>query len=315
MCMVQVGVGTNHIIKVYSRELVGRNFKLEVVDKELGTSQDATINELTYLNGLLTIDFDYVTSEASSYYMILTALDTIQNFNKGIVETTDLVGMSFDGDSTYMDLGLVPMMNTDDSYIKMNFKGTSWQDMNIPFGYVNTVVDKFHVTRFIGYEHYYLQAEVTSVSPSEYPTPDDYQEFSVIERTTPSNLNVVIGGANIPSMQNVPYTRRATSGLPFYLGARNNSGSASNFTEVIFTDIEFYNGVTTKLFNPANDWNGATNYGGIPMYSPDNGVTWSTTPSDMYDLPYAERFKSMMFATDQETKTPYQNVTENNDIS
>lgn len=74
--MVQVGVGTNHVINVYSRPLIGSTHRLQVIDKELGESQNATINSVTFSNGLVTIDFDYVTSEASQYYVIFSSLDS-----------------------------------------------------------------------------------------------------------------------------------------------------------------------------------------------------------------------------------------------
>ena len=74
--MVQVGIGTNHVINVYSREPIGSTHQLQVIDKELGLSQNATINSVAFINGLVTIDFDYVTTEASQYYIVFSSLDS-----------------------------------------------------------------------------------------------------------------------------------------------------------------------------------------------------------------------------------------------
>lgn len=87
--MVQVEVSLNHVIEVYSREptklglpyvlpwVLGGDPDLSnsfsIINKESGESSDATINSTSYSGGLLTIDFDYQTTEAASYYIIFTS--------------------------------------------------------------------------------------------------------------------------------------------------------------------------------------------------------------------------------------------------
>ena len=78
------------------------------------------------------------------------------------------------------------------------------------------------------------------------------------------------------------FVAMSNSGSPFYLGCRNNQGVPSNFCASVFTDIEFFNGTTTKTFNDANDWNGAINYGGVRVVSTDNGATWEAAPKQEY---------------------------------
>ena len=58
---------------------------------------------------------------------------------------TILQGLSFNDGATgqYMDLGIVPMLNSSDSYVKLNFKAFNFGDgnPNYAFGYDNSTVD------------------------------------------------------------------------------------------------------------------------------------------------------------------------------
>ena len=205
-----------------------------------------------------------------------------------------LEGIEFDGISTYMDLGIVPMLNSSDSYVKLTFKATNYGVGNNDwaFGYDNNFSsgDLFQMRKQSTMENYFLLSNVvTTVNPSDYPNPDSYQEFRVYDSpiSTPSlpTLNVEIGGYLVADMEDVDYVRKDYSGLPFYLGARNNMGVAENFTNIRFTEAEFFNGTELKIFNAANNWGGATNYGGVKVYSTDGGNTWTTEePQNEYCL-------------------------------
>jgi len=192
-------------------------------------------------------------------------------------------GISFNGSTSYMDLGIVPMLNSDDSFIKLTFRpfyGTS----DAPFGYDNippTADDQFQMFKFASSEQYNLQTGgIITVNPSDYPNINTLQEIHIYDSpasgASDPTLNLEIGGNLIGAMEDVDYVRRLESGIPFYLGARNNGGTAQNFTSCVFTKAEFYNGTEKKLFNSANNWNGATNYGGVKVYSLDGGDTWNT---------------------------------------
>ena len=194
--------------------------------------------------------------------------------------TTDLIGRRFNGVNTFMDLGIVPMLNTDDSYIKLWFKGTNWQNTN-PFGYNGASDQKCFVFRDSGIDDKYtLQTSTTTTQPATWPNVDDYQLTEMVAQVGPTMLFKVDGNTLItPS-----YTRFAYSDIGFYLGARNTGGTADTFAETIFVQCEFYNGVETKIFNEGNDWNGAINHGGTRVFSPDAGVTWNDYPTEMIDL-------------------------------
>lgn len=193
-----------------------------------------------------------------------------------ISSTTSLDGISFNSDNqTYMDLGIVPLLNSADSYIKMNFKAF-YTSNECPFGMGGS--NPFQLIKFANEESWNLQDTTTTVvTPTEYPNPTEYQELHVYNNSTnPPTLNLEIGGVLIDSMEDVDYTWIDYSDIPFYLGARNAGAMADRFCSSVFTDIEFYNGVTTKTFNHANNWNGAINYGGKHVVSYDAGLTWDT---------------------------------------
>ena len=188
-------------------------------------------------------------------------------------------GISFNGSTSYMDLGIVPMLNSDDSFVKLTFR-PFYSNLTMPFGYNNTNPDIFNLVKYTGYEQYSLLSNIISVNPSDYPNINTLQEFYVYDSpasgASDPTLNLEIGGNLIGAMEDVDYVRRLESGIPFYLGARNNGGTAQNFTSCVFTKAEFYNGTEKKLFNSANNWKGATNYGGVKVYSLDGGDTWNT---------------------------------------
>lgn len=192
-----------------------------------------------------------------------------------IMNNTILYGIRFDGTSTYMNLGIVPLINSSDSYVRMKFKGTNWV-YSSPFGYTTSGnTDRFYVYRddSAGRDVYVFQKSgETFVTPQTYPDPDRYQSFDV-EVSAVNVVDAIIGSTNIVSQSGTVY--QSQSPIDFYIGARNLNGTADRFAECIFTEITFFNGVDTKVFNHANNWNDATNYGGIPVYSLDNGQTWS----------------------------------------
>ena len=205
-----------------------------------------------------------------------------------------LEGIEFDGVSSYMDLGIVPMLNSQDSYVSLTYKanfGTS----DAPFGYDNvppTANDQFQMFKFPSTEQYgLLNGTPTTVDPSEYPNPTKYQEFRVfpedyLPAPDTSTLFWTYDGQYTPTGgSGTEFIARTNSGIPFYLGARNVTGIAREFTAVVFTEAEFFNGTDLKTFNAANNWNGATNYGGIAVYSTDGGETWTTEgPQNEYCL-------------------------------
>jgi hypothetical protein len=100
--MIQVEVSLNHVIEVYSRQPTrlglpyalpwvlggdpGISTSFVIINKESGASSDATINSTSYSGGLLTIDFDYQTKEASSYYLIFTS-DNVEMFKSMMFAT------------------------------------------------------------------------------------------------------------------------------------------------------------------------------------------------------------------------------------
>ena len=198
---------------------------------------------------------------------------------------TALRGLSFfSGNSAYMNLGKVPLLNSGDSYVSMKFKAYDWSSYVNPFGYYSAGSDRFDFNRGGGNEYYSLQAGTPiEVSPSNYPTPDNYQSFLVfVADINDTELEVEVDG-NYTIIDTL-FTPRAESGIDFYIGARNNGGVADNFTDVVFTELTFYNGVTTKTFNHANNWNGAINYGGNEVVSYDNGETWDIVNGNQYSI-------------------------------
>lgn len=204
------------------------------------------------------------------------------NYGVGSVPATSFIkGISFDGVGTYMDLGIVPLLNSADSYVNMKFKAFNWASGQRPFGYNVSTPNGFEMYRGATAENYRLQANETIITPSVYPTPDNYQEMNIVVTNWASKeLAVLVDGNDI--LTDALFTEREESSIPFYLGARNNNGMPLNFAAVIFTEFESFNGTTTKLFNDANDWNGATNHGGSPVISFDDGATWSSQDSVNY---------------------------------
>lgn len=186
-----------------------------------------------------------------------------------------LTGIQFDGVSTYMDLGIVPVINNLDSYIKMSFKAVNWDDeLSSPYGYTVSESNKNNFVRAATYDVIGIQSDPAFVFPTRYVNPNTYQELII--SSDGSLISVDVGGVNI--LDNYSYSNESVSPLNFFIGADNDSGlGAQRFTDVVFTELEFYNGVTTKTFNAANNWNGATNFGGVEVYSIDGGDTWTTT--------------------------------------
>ena len=79
--MIQLAVSANHVIKAYSRAIVGTSHKLQVINKGNGLSAEAVINSASFLNGVVTIDFDYQTKEAGQYYLIFSSLNVTYKEN------------------------------------------------------------------------------------------------------------------------------------------------------------------------------------------------------------------------------------------
>lgn len=216
------------------------------------------------------------------------------------VGTSDLVGMKFKGVNQYMDLGIVPLLNSADSKIILKFKATNYGagSPNYAWGYDNNFAsgDILQIAKYATSEQLYLQYNSnTVISPSQYPTPNNYQEIEIYELDSTPSLSVKIGGSDIGGMDDLNYTRRAQSGISFFLGARNLGGTASGFTETIFTEADFYNGTTRLIFNDANNWGGATNHGGTKVYSSDGGANWSDYPSEMINLTVGSTNSSNQF--------------------
>jgi hypothetical protein len=213
-----------------------------------------------------------------------------------------LTGIQFDGISTYMDLGIVPLLNSADSYVKMKFKATNWA-YKMPFGFSNPSSDKFYFYLPPTNDRYVLQSSVeTTVIPSQYPTSDSYQEMEIAVSAV-NELSVTVAGNDV--LLDTPFTNRSESGIGFYLGALNITGTAANFAEVVFTEIEFYNGVTTKIFNAANDWNGATNYGGVEVYSIDGGTTWTETHPTQEEIDKINVFNINIITENESDRTEF----------
>jgi hypothetical protein len=191
-----------------------------------------------------------------------------------INSTTALDGISFNASNqTYMNLGIVPMLNSLDSYVKTNFVAFNW-DLKKPFGYDNGGNDNFWFYRINAQnKSVWSLQNGTGVDAPQLVSSDSYQETEVTVSAA-NELGVTIAGDD--ALLDAPYTNLANSGLDFYLGCYNQGGTAVDFTSSVFTDIEFYNGVTTKTFNHANNWNGAINYGGKHVVSYDAGLTWNT---------------------------------------
>lgn len=206
--------------------------------------------------------------------------------------TEPTFGLRFNGTDSYMDLGTVPLLNSADSYVKMKFQATNWGGVNHPFGYENSGADRFTMFRISGGASDVYKMMVTGqvlVNPSEYPTPDNYQEFLVYALGVGINnsLSVEIDGILLGTTEDIEFIPRSESGMSFYLGARNNQGVPSNFTEIVFTEFESFNGTETFTANDANNWNGGLNYGGERVFTFDDTVAqpvWQTAE----DLEYYE---------------------------
>ncbi len=194
-------------------------------------------------------------------------------------------GISFNGTNTYMDLGIVPLINSSNSYVKIDMKAYSWDANNTPYGCRTSGDNAFYYTRTSTELKFRFQREIEVVQADNYPNTDEYQE-NYIKPSTWSSSDpalrktwIMVGGTDglggdviATDMELATYS---LSGCNFYLGALNNNGTAINFTETIFTEAEFFNGSETKTFNASNNWRGATNYGGTYVYSIDGGLTWN----------------------------------------
>ena len=187
-----------------------------------------------------------------------------------------LTGLQFDGVSTYMDLGIVPMLNSADSYFKASFKATDWNLKQI-FGYDNGGNDNFWFYRIDAENKTVWRLQNGSgIDGMVLGSNDKYQEYNttVDDWANKKLITTIDGNEALPSSL---FSEGLSSGLGFYLGCYNQGGVANGFAEVIFTELEFFNGVELKTFNAANSWNGATNYGGVEVYSIDGGTTWTET--------------------------------------
>ena len=193
-----------------------------------------------------------------------------------------LRGIQFNGSTTYMDLGIVPTINGPGSYIKIRFMATNWVPVKTPFGHsVVSSNDKFYFYRnSVTEERYHLQNNSWQNGTS-YPNPDGYNEFHAyydgVNEMSVSLTNLLTFDSEDIALR-LPYTPYAQSGKAFYIGcAHGGQNTPVLHVASVFTHLEFYNGVTKKVFNADNGWNGATNHGGVNVYSIDGGVTWTTT--------------------------------------
>ena len=115
-----------------------------------------------------------------------------------------IYGLSFNGIDTYIDLGIVPLLNSSNSYVKTNFRAYNWESFDYPFGYFNSSSDRFYLYRAsVNEERYGIQSTTeTIVTPTTYPNPDTYQEVYVNPNSwSPSDpslrkARVVVGGTD-----------------------------------------------------------------------------------------------------------------------
>lgn len=198
---------------------------------------------------------------------------TIDNSNGN----TPLRGLSFNkAEGDYLDLGIVPLLNSQDSYVKLKFQMFGLVDEQRPFGYAVSGSNQFNYFQLAGDDRWRLQNANITVTPSVYPNPSFYQEMDITVEDFPAKeLQVAIDG--LPILTEGTYADRLESSIQFYIGALNLNGVAGNFTSLVFTDAEFFNGTTTKVFNFGNNWNGAINHGGTPVVAYNGGddmPTW-----------------------------------------
>jgi hypothetical protein len=183
-----------------------------------------------------------------------------------------LYGIQFDGVSTYMNLGQVPLINLEGDFIELKFLATNWQNIKIPFGYVDGINGSFQVFMDGSYanEKWAIQ-QVTSTTYKNFIINDEELNTLRFEWWTSTEIRMFVNGIYVgENLTGV--AMNALSAQDFFIGARNNNG-ASNFAECIWVELNF-NGT---IYNHANNWGGGTNFGGVEVISLDNGQTWATT--------------------------------------
>jgi hypothetical protein len=196
---------------------------------------------------------------------------------------TPLVGISFNSaDNTYMNLGKVPLLNSNNSYVKIKQQPFLTTATETWFGYDFGGSEIFQMLQTNGNPNYAIQQR--PATSGGFPNPTLYQELYFNPNVwgpdpAQRKCRVMVGGTDgfggTVVVQDMLFTAISESAGDFYLGAKNNMGVADNFTSAVFTEIEFFNGTETKTYNFDNNWGGGINYGGVEVVSYDNGVTWS----------------------------------------
>jgi len=187
-----------------------------------------------------------------------------------------IYGLRFDGASTDLNLGIVPLLNSSDSYIKLRFKAYNFGDgsPNYAFGYDDALTNNlFQMGKFPTTEAWNIQYEITNIE-SNYPNPNEFNELIIsVDNWALLKLKATLNGVEI--FNDIDFIPISQSGIDFNIGSRNLMGVSDGFAEIDFAYGEFYNGTTTKIVNAANTWGGGTNNGGVDIVSYDNGNTFT----------------------------------------
>ncbi len=173
----------------------------------------------------------------------------------------------------YMDLGLVPLLNSAGDYMEFSlwYKGV-FNTNTITFGFLSDpFTDHVQIYGDTDINSVRIQIQnggLTTVDLSSYASTLLTIKFLAINNNT---YNIYVNGDLLGSSIYSPFQY---SSLPFFIGARNFQGAPDGFTDCIFKSAEFNTSLGYKLFNDDNNWGGATNYGGIrELIFPAEGYT------------------------------------------
>ncbi|PHR23618.1 MAG: hypothetical protein COA36_16945 [Desulfotalea sp.] len=258
----------------------------------ISTTQLDVSFELVYSTNhkaLITNDQDYV--------LTYTIQDATQNVNSGgkVVNTMDVnvyqktsdieglfevttlqqiphpdslsndYGLRFNQYSTgnYMDLGIVPILNTTGDYLELVFKYEEVVSVNtVAFGFHDAPgpIGLIQINGDPDDSSLRIQIQIggiITVNISAYTSDIMTMRFTA---TSSSVMEMTINGNVIGTDI---YGPDLYSSLPFYIGGRNFNGSPANYTKTFFRSIEFNTAESHVIFNDANNWGNAINHGGI----------------------------------------------------